>query len=380
MTVRTFETTSTDPYERGHELGAGCRDGVRRAWERYCELWDAFAVTPDEVRAVGTAVLDPVEAFAPDLRAEIAGIAAGASLDQWQVGALNARTELLALGDQRLLAAGALAGEGVSECSTLVRLPSGGAPLTAQTWDWHSTLHDSWFVWTLRLPSGRTVPTLTEYGIVGKIGLGIDGDGGAPGNAVGVHFNALRHRDDSGVGGVPVHVVARRVLDEAQTCDDAVAIARAATVTASAAVTVTAPADDGGWSARAIELHPGGPSVLDVRPEGDGCWLAHTNHFDAADAADAGLTSEVSTTHERLDRVVALARRTGGTTDPQTIAEQLAMHDLGERSVCVHGFPDAPVGQRSATLAVVVAEPAAGRLNVHAGKPCEARADSWWSG
>ena len=80
----------------------------------------------------------------------------------------------------------------------------------------------------------------------------------------------------------------------------------------------------------------------------------------------------------RLARSSAAA--SGGTPPPQWVAEQLATHDLGPRSVCVHGFPDAPVGQRAATLAVAVAEPAAGRLHVHAGKPCEARADTWWSG
>ncbi len=385
MTVRSFETTSTDPYAAGRELGAGCAAGVRGAWDRYRELWAAYAVTPDEVAAVGAAVLGPIEAFSPALRAEIAGIAAGASLPEWQLGALNARTELLALGDQRLLAAGRLPGEPVSECSTLVRLPSGGAPVTAQTWDWHATLHDSWFVWTRWLPSGRLVRTLTEYGIVGKIGLGINpsaGSAGSAGGGIGVHFNALRHRDDTGLGGVPVHVVARRMLDEAGSCDEALAVARAAEVTASAALTVTGrtlgPGDD--WSACTVEMHPGGPSALPHNRADSGGWLAHTNHFTAdAVGPDAGLVPQLSTSRERLDRVELLARHADGPTAPQAIADQLATHDLGERSVCVHGFPDAPVGQRSATLAVVVAEPAAGRLHVHAGKPCEARAGSWWT-
>ena len=372
--VRTFATDATDPYERGRELGAGCAQQVHEAFGSYQELWAAFSVVPEEIRAVGTAVLDPIESFSPSLRAELAGLAAGSGLAEWQVGALNARTELLALGDQRLVAAGRQPGD-PAECSTLVRLPRDGSPLTAQTWDWHTPLRDSWFVATLRLPGGRTVRTLTEYGIAGKIGVAADG----PRGVVGVHFNALRHAADCGDGGVPVHLVARRILDEADTLDAAVKVAAAAEVSASAAVTVTAPAEASGrWEAATIELHPGGPSVQTQREADDGCWLAHTNHFVARGPDADSLSPAASTTVERLDRVSRVAHTHIGSA--QAVADALASHDLGPRSVCVHGFPDAPLGLRTATLAVAVAEPAAGRLHVHAGRPCDAHRDTWWSG
>lgn len=375
--VRAFTTDATDSYMRGRELGAGCASQVRQTFRSYEELWAAFSVRPEEVRDVGTAVLDPIESFSPSLRAELAGLAAGSGLEEWQVGALNARTELLALGDQRLVAAGRQPGDAApitTECSTLVRLPRGGSPLTAQTWDWHTPLRDAWFVWTLRLAGGRTVRTLTEYGIAGKIGVAADGERGV----VGVHFNALRHAVDRGDGGVPVHLVARRILDEADSLEAAVKVAASADVSASAALTVTASAEAGAWAGATIELHPGGPSVLAQNEAADGCWLAHTNHF-VAPGPDAGsLAPAASTTVERLDRVSRVAR--GKTASAQAVAEALATHDLGPRSVCVHGFPDAPLGLRTATLAVAVAEPAAGRLHVHAGRPCDAHPETWWSG
>ena len=379
--VRLATTAASDPYARGRELGAGNAGAVREAYARYGELWGAYGVAAGEVRTVGKAVLDPVADFHPPARAEIAGIAAGAGLADWQVGALNARTELLALGDQRLVAAGRLPGDG-GECSTLVRLPAGGSPLTAQTWDWHSPLARSWFVWTLEPSAGRRVATLTEYGIVGKLGVASrTGADGVRRGVLSAHFNAVRHRADTGLGGVPVHVVARRVLDEADSMQDAVEIAAKAEVSASVALTVTARDEDSGhWVAATLELHPGGPSLQRMSDVGrDGCWLAHTNHFVAPDAAGDDVRSPVSTTVERLDRVAAVASAAHPRTAQQA-AELLATHDLGSRSVCVHGFPDAPVGQRTATLAVAVTEPATGRLHVHAGKPCEARADSWWSG
>jgi len=382
--VRSFASRATDPYERGHDLGTHCAEQVRGTLRAYAELWSAYGVTPTEVRAVGTAVLDPVQVYAPDLRAEMSGIAAGSGLSDWEIGALNARSELIALGDRRLVAAGQLPGEGApvwSECSTLARLDApptrarSAGPITAQTWDWHTPLAEHWFVWSLRRPDGRLVHTLTEYGIVGKIGIaGHRAADGAVAHPVSVHFNALRHCADTGTGGVPVHVVARRILDEAQSLDDALALAGKAEVTASAAVTVTAPGG-GGWAASTLELRPGG---LSLAPAVDG-WLAHTNHFIAPDVPDSEqLSTAVSTTRQRLDRI----RRLGaGDTlpDRDDVVARLATHDLGPRSVCVHGFPDAPIGQRTATLAVAVTEPADLRLSVHAGKPCEVRRDGWWS-
>ena len=392
--VRTFSTSATDPYARGRELGAGCATEIRACLAAYRQLWTAFGVGDDEMKAVGAAVLDPIATFAPDLRAEIAGLAAGSGLAENEVGALNARTELLALGDQRLMATGLLPGEGLSECSLAVRLDTPGTggrsagPLTAQTWDWHTPLADSWFCWTLQRADGRRVSTLTEYGIVGKIGvsgprigagIGADREGtDRSGSAVSVHFNAMRHVADTGSGGVPVHVVARRILDEASDVASAIAIAAEATVSASAAVTVTGRPGSGagGWTSCTIELRPGGPSLVRAR---DG-WLAHTNHFVADDVGETEqVSTTVSTTRERLDRVCAVVAGDQQPADREAVASRLATHDLGPRSVCVHGFPDAPIGQRSATLAVVVTEPADGRLHVHAGRPCKVSTDGWWT-
>ncbi len=377
--VRAYVSDSTDPETRGHQLGHDRAAEVRATLAAYRELWAAYGVDADEVREVGTAVLDPVAAYAPDLRAEIAGIAAGSGLAEWEVGALNARSELLALGDQRLVAAGLLPSEGLSECSAFARLDApatadrSAGPITAQTWDWHTPLRDHWFVWSVRLADGRAVDTLTEFGIVGKIGVARWDDGPA-GGALSVHFNALRHGADTGTGGVPVHLVARRILDEARTVDEAEAIAGKAEVTASAAVTVTGRSG-AGWTAAALELRPGGPSVVAAR---DG-WLAHTNHFVADDVDETDqVSTAVSTTRPRLDRVCGIA--TGAPPlDRDAAAAALATHDLGPRSVCVHGFPEAPVGQCSATLAVAVTEPADGRLHVHGGLPCEVSPEGWWS-
>ncbi len=366
--VRTFSSSGiaagtaspapgAEPYERGRELGVACAEQVRATLGRYRELWGVFGVTEGDVRRVGTAVLDPIRAYAPGLSEEMRGIAAGTGLAHWEVGALNARTELLALG-QGLM----------EECTTGVLVPDDAPPMTVQTWDWYDSLVDSWFVWTLPRPDGGSVHTLTEYGIVGKIGVSSAG--------VSVHFNALRHRRDRGDGGVPVHVAARRVLDEAESVDEAVRIAAAAEVSASSSVTVTGPRGDGnGWDAVSIELHPGGPAVVSRAP--DAVSLVHTNHFVAAEVdEDDQVRRPLSTTHERFD-LATTSLLDGSPADRDALAGALANHELGPHGTCAHPLPGAPLDERGATLAVVVTEPAAGRMWVHAGGACTAGPQQW---
>jgi isopenicillin-N N-acyltransferase-like protein len=351
--VRAFSTAAVQPFARGAELGRANAVAVRETLDSYRGLWAVFGVGAQDVRAVGAAVLTPVRAFAPHLWEEMAGLAAGSGLSLDEVGALNARTELLALG-----------GWGPSECTTSLFLPAdGGSAHTVQTWDWHDAQAGHWFVWSLRHPDGTAVHTLTEYGIVGKIGVSSRG--------LSVHFNALRHRDDTGTGGVPVHVVARRILDEAGTVEQAVAIAAQAQVTASSSVTVTGRSGDS-WATAMVELHPGGPTVV----TGAGEYAAHTNHFLGLPEREQ-VHRPGTTTHQRLAHVSAesAARRP---RDRDAMVRVLADHTLGPRGVCAHVEPETPPGERTATLAVAHTEPGRAALSVHAGSACDAVEQGAW--
>ena len=57
-----------------------------------------------------------------------------------------------------------------------------------QTWDWYDAMSDGWFTWTIPFPDGRVVQTVTEFGMLAKIGVNDRG--------VGVMLNMLHHRND----------------------------------------------------------------------------------------------------------------------------------------------------------------------------------------
>lgn len=336
--IPTLRSPESDPEARGHAFGAVMAPTLHRSWAGYAEVFALWGATGAQVRDWGSRAFAATVDWAPELGAEMDGIAAGAGLARWQVGALNGRTELLA----------ALSTTGEGECSTSVVLAPGG-PRTVQTWDWHDTLRDGMVLWSIQ----ERVLTFTEAGIVGKIGLNSAG--------LGVHFNVLRHASDSAEIGVPVHVVARRILDEAATLDEATAIARSARLSASTLITVVTA--DG---VRGLELSPAGVGVVDAS---DGVYL-HTNHFlDASLARGERVLAGESTTSERL-RWLASHTDGLGAADRGERAAALCAHDVDGAAVCAHPDMTLPAHQRWETLATISLDVVGHRMAVHRGGPC----------
>ena len=95
-----------------------------------------------------------------------------------------------------------------------------------QTWDWYDAMGDGWLHWAIPHADGRWVETVTEFGMLAKIGVN--------GHGVGVMLNMLHHENDEKAAaeeriGYPVHLLSRAILDDAATFDEAREIASAPT-------------------------------------------------------------------------------------------------------------------------------------------------------
>jgi isopenicillin-N N-acyltransferase like protein len=348
--VRTFTSSVLPPYERGVEFGEHHRSEIERTVTAYRTLFLARAIVPFDVDEWAERAWQLVCGLAPEASQEIRGIADGAGRPVREIAALNARTELLAVANPT----------GVDECSTVVSLPRGAAPVAVQTWDWYDAMAANWLHWTIPHPDGRVVETVTEYGVLGKIGVNSFG--------VGVLFNMLHHKNDAPGGlGYPVHLLSRRILDTATSVDEAVLVARSVSTSASSSLTVVADQTEEADGARAvsIELFPGGAGLLE--PEHD--LLVRTNHFVSESGRDGCLASTIGPGTE-IRRTKLLDAFADG---PPTSAAQVidAMHDHADvGGVCAH--PDRsmdPVLQH-ATLATVTIDTAGRALHVTAGGPC----------
>jgi isopenicillin-N N-acyltransferase-like protein len=340
--------------KRGLDVGERWAGPIGSAVAAYRGYFDQVGIPTERVDRIAAASFDALTDWSPDLAAELTAIASGAGRSVADLAMLNARTEILARAPRP--------DEG--ECSTVVRVPSETAPdaraFAFQTWDWHPELATDGLLWTYEPAPDRWVKTFTEIGLLAKIGLNSAG--------LAAHFNILYHRSDTAAGGVPVHAIARRILDEASTVAEAADIARSARVGASTAITVLA-VDDGGSEAASLEISPDGVGVL--RPEPDG-WLVRTNHFLSPELADGDRRPAVSTTVARLDHLRSAVDGDIAGDDLPSLARALCGAGGRSAPICLSDEVAAAGGIESRTLLTVRQDPVADSMECWPGTPYDA--------
>lgn len=351
MRLRTLGSAQRDPAARGHELGTAFPAQYLRTADLYLRHFAELGIPSRQVRAIAERSSTALSGWAPGLAAEADAIADAAGMDRWRLSAVGARTEILAAAPPR--------GEG--ECSTAVHVGHGRPAESIQTWDWHDFLVPDGLLLAFPSAAGLDVKLFTEFGTAAKIGVNSAG--------LGLHFNILSHVSDSAVGGVPVHAIARRILEEARSIEDARGIAAGAMVSASTVLTVFT-SDAAGSRAASLELSPAGLGVIEPGPDG---WLLHTNHFlDPALLAGDTMPAD-STTAERYAHLDAVR---AGLADQEPAARALAV--CGGRgadaAVCMTPDPALPRLDQWATLLTVGVDIPGFALDVFAGRPDQAAA------
>jgi isopenicillin-N N-acyltransferase like protein len=343
-----FTSSVLGPHDRGVELGTRFAAEIAATVARYRTLFETRATGAFDVDLWSERAWRAISRLAPEHAEEIAGIAQGAGLSVEQVASVNARTELLVAANPT----------GQTECSAVVSVPPGRPPVAVQTWDWYDAMSAGWFTWTVPHPDGRVVQTVTEFGMLAKIGVNDRG--------VGVMLNMLHHRHDAGAVaageiGYPVHLLSRSILDDASSVDDAVRMATGVRTSASTALTVV---DERGGAA-SIELFPGGPGVLEAT---DGV-LVRTNHFVSEAGRDGCLAATIGPSTElRRDHLVeAFAERQPRTADDVLDA---MTHHLPAGGVCRHPLTDTDPVLWHRTLATVAIDAQARTLDVREDGPC----------
>lgn len=331
MIIHSCITDTQDPQIRGRQIGEKWADEIRHTVSLYLDFFPRVGIDSQRVRALGEAALGALEAWCPDLAGEVVAMAGGARLPVWQLASLNARTEILATMPA--------AAEG--ECSTAVYAPAGARkPRTIQTWDWHDSLAPRGLMLQLTTRGGRTVKLFTEFGMLGKIGVNSAG--------LGLHFNILHHQSDHDGAGVPVHAIARRLLEEASTVEEAIALARSARVSASTVLTVVSGRKSSPRAA-SIELSPAATAVV-VPGEDD--WLLHTNHFLDRELAKGERMPESSTTRLRFEHLHRVASHMVH-EDLRSRAGAMCGRDGDTAPVCFHPDMTQPDTERWETLLTI---------------------------
>ena len=349
--------------ERGRQHGEAARERVRRSVDAYGEVFARYASWDRaRVRAAAAGFRAPIAAHGAKYLEELRGIAEGAGVDELDVLAINVRTEIMFAASARDVAAGRDRPRRLPpECSAFAVLGAraGCNVLVGQSWDWLAHAFETTIVLEVRQHDAPDYVTVVEAGLLAKTGM----------NSAGVALvtNALVCAADQGAPGVPYHVLLRSILD-AETVSEALATLQRGERAASANYLLVHA--DG--VALDVEAAPGDFSRLFVGYPDENLVL-HTNHFcnPGADVRDVSMVVMPDSPF-RLARLKQLVADHDGTLDRGFWERTLGDHAMSPFGVCCHPDPRATSApDRYATVMALVMDPAARRIWLASGNPCE---------
>lgn len=350
---------SGSAFERGRLHGERAPGRVERSLANYADLFAFHGMPWDEAQRRAAPYRDLIGRFDAALLEEIEGIARGAGRPAGEILALNARTEILP--------PAFLTGADAGECTAIAVSPAAsatGETLLAQNWDWVGAQREAMVLLRVAEGDGPGCLTLTEAGMLAKIGMNSLG--------FGVCLNILRSTfDGAGAdgkpGGVPVHVLLRALLKRSGV-GDAIGFASALSFGGSSNILCA----DRGGDAAALEFSPKGLRV--VRAEGG--TLCHTNHFLHPEAEGWQATPHLPnppnlSTVPRLERAreLAAARPRHGVEDLKRL---LRDESAGLLSICREPDRSLPPEAQIESVASVIMELARGVMHVAPDVPSRA--------
>ena len=338
---REIEVYGT-PRELGRQLGEAAREEVRGfahiAVERVSKT---VSISREQALATASACIPYVADYAPELLAELRGMAesSGVSLDELML--LQVRNQLRNRKDAKR------SGEG--GCTALAtRRPA----LVAQNWDNDPALDPYTVVLTRRPLIGPATLTVGQAGLIGYIGCSERG--------IGVCLNALPA--PAREVGVPHYFIVRRVL-EAVSLDAAIAAVRSAHRAIPANLILATPQGPADFEILIDDLRV-------LRPDDGAAWLTHTNH--CLHPALTGVNErfpELIESRPRKRRIDDLLEGAEGGIDLGAAQAALRDHQDEPRSICRHANDHPRHGFWTSVLPVVI-EADAGRMHVSRGNPC----------
>ncbi len=339
------------PRERGRQYGEQASALVRRGIGHYTEQLEAERLSWADVESLVAKFEPTIAAYDAAYIDEMRGIAEGAGVPYAAVVMLNARTEILKLAERRRDRLPApLDPDG---CTGVIALPgatAAGRILHAQNWDWKAVCADSSVVLKVRGHDGAPdLITFTEAGALARSGF----------NAAGISITAnyLECDRDYARLGVPLALIRRKVLQQRHLAPAMHAIYSTPKSAANNIMIAHA-------AGVAIDFECASDETFQVHAS-DGL-IVHANHWQSAVALTKLRECGVGRTPDSLYRDMRVRQllepHVGGLTAAHVKA---ALFDDFETpwSVCRPPRPNTE-NNLSATVAMIVMEPALGRLEV----------------
>jgi isopenicillin-N N-acyltransferase like protein len=346
-----FIEVSGPPRERGRQYGAQAAERIKRGIDHYAAQLASDKVGWDDIRQLTERFEPSIAAFEPTYVEEMRGIAEGAGVDYAAIVLLNARTELLKLGQR--LRKGEKMPDDPDACTTAVVMPTAAAAgrlIHAHNWDWKAECAETAVVLRIRRDDGPDILTFTEAGMLARFGF----------NAAGIAItgNYLECDRDYRQLGVPLALIRRKVLEQKQL---AIAMHSVYATPKSASNNIIVSHANG----VAIDFECVPDETFQLLP--DKGLIVHANHFQSqvalAKLVDTGIANTPDSLYRDLRVRDLLQPHLGAIT---TDIVKAALFDDFEApwSVCRPPRQTLSGKTLSATVAMIVMEPELGTMEV----------------
>ena len=345
-----FVSVSGTPEARGRSYGQQAAARVRKSAAMYGQTlvdlgYDAMART--ELIAH---FAREIEHFAPHYLEEMRGIAAGADVPFEDIVMVNARTEVVAKARaEKKKAAELEPGDGCTGALILPTRSANGNLIHGQNWDWRAECAETAIVLRVRNDDGPDILTFVEAGGLARSGLNSAG--------VSITANYLESDRDFRQLGVPLSLIRRKVLEQQHF---ALAIKAVATTAKSCSNNIML----GMAAGFGVDYECTTDEAFPIYPGSDDL-IVHANHWVSEVALSKLRDTGRASTPESAYRDWRVRRLLN--EKPQLTREDLKralFDDFGAPySVCRPPRPGSH-DNLSATVAMVVMEPAAGLMEV----------------
>jgi len=336
---------SGNPYERGLSHGKQAEYEIRRTIRFNIQKMEDLWKKPwEEIRENAGKYGDYLEKSFPEYMEEMRGIADGSGCLFKDILASNCRYELSRMGSAYL----------ENSCTTIgisSRRSANGHTYICENWDWAQYQSESCIILKIDYGNGRQIYTVTEGGILGRMGR----------NNRGIVFAGNTLKNDLFGLGLPVHIMMRKILecDGLQQVKDLI---RNNSIGSSYNLMV-------GSSEGILDFEVDNSQITLIKEENG--TVCHTNTF-----IDKELRSDPRyTKYEKEESMLRYesARRQLERKDKISIDDLksiLRSHDNHPYGICTHAVQKEEM-KKWATLASMIVDIEGNKMYLAAGNPCE---------
>jgi isopenicillin-N N-acyltransferase-like protein len=335
--------------QRGRQYGRQAVERIRKGAAHYTAQLRELRLGDPDIRDLVARFLPRIDAFDPSYSEEMRGIAEGAEVGLESIALLNARTEILKLGQREAAARKDAVEDGCTGAVLLPEATADGVLVHGQNWDWKAECAETAVVLKARPDNGPAYLTFTEAGALARSGFNDRG--------IGLTANYLECDRDYRTLGVPLVFIRRKVLESEHF---ALAMRTVYCTAKSCANNMMLSMADG----FAIDFECAPDDTFPVHAERG--LIVHANHFQSAVALGKLKETGIASVPESLYRDVrvrqALARKIGALNRDDL--RNALFDDFGTPwSVCRPPRQNFQ-GNLSATVAMILMEPGRGLMEV----------------